>query len=66
MGCQLLFCNICNGKLFLTGAGALSDTAAVKIVDLSKRNRELTAEMEAEKTKSLKLLKRIAELENVG
>ncbi|XP_077966837.1 coiled-coil domain-containing protein 13-like isoform X1 [Styela clava] len=50
-------------KKLLASAGAVSDTAAMKIVDLSKRNRELTAEREAEKTKSLKLMKQLAELE---
>uniref|UniRef100_H2YKI9 Uncharacterized protein n=1 Tax=Ciona savignyi TaxID=51511 RepID=H2YKI9_CIOSA len=51
-------------KRLLTGAGIASDSASTKIVDLSKKNRELTAQMESERAKTFRLQQKVNELEN--
>ena len=44
--------------------GVASDVAATKIIDLSKKVRDLTAELQSEKTKKQQMAKKCADMEN--
>lgn len=45
------------------GSEVTNETAALKIVELSKKVREITAELESEKTKSRQLGKKCQDLQ---
>ena len=46
-----------------TGTGVAADTAAGRIMELSKKNRELTADLESERNKFRQLSKKAKEME---
>ncbi|XP_015774238.1 PREDICTED: coiled-coil domain-containing protein 13-like isoform X2 [Acropora digitifera] len=50
-------------KRALAGSGVAADTAASRIMELSKKNRELTAELESERSKVRQLAKKSQEME---
>ena len=45
------------------GTGVAADTAAGRIMELSKKNRELTAELESERNKFRQATKKVREME---
>ena len=45
-------------------AGIAGNTASTKIIDLSKKNRELVAQLESEKSKTVRTTQKVAELES--
>jgi len=49
--------------LNILDAGLASDSASTKIVDLSKKNRELASQMESEKSKNVRFQQKINDLE---
>ena len=47
----------------LLGTGVAADTAAGRIMELSKKNRELMADLESERNKVRQLMKKMREME---
>ena len=47
----------------LPGTGVAADTAAGRIMELSKKNRELTADLESERNKLRQMTKKMREME---
>lgn len=45
------------------GGGVANENAATRIVELSKKSRELTAELESEKSKNRQLTRKVRDLE---
>jgi len=50
-------------KRALAGTGVAADTAAGRIMELSKKNRELTADLESERNKLRQMMKKMKEME---
>eukprot|EP00057_Strongylocentrotus_purpuratus_P024828 XP_011679302.1 PREDICTED: coiled-coil domain-containing protein 13 isoform X2 [Strongylocentrotus purpuratus] len=50
-------------RLALGGGGVANENAATRIVELSKKSRELTAELESEKSKNRQLTRKVRDLE---
>ncbi|XP_054751621.2 coiled-coil domain-containing protein 13-like [Lytechinus pictus] len=50
-------------RLALGGGGVANENAATRIVELSKKSRELTSELESEKTKNRQLTRKVRDLE---
>lgn len=49
--------------IVLLGTGVAADTAASRIMELSKKNRELMADLESERNKVRQLMKKMREME---
>lgn len=49
--------------LQFSGTGVAADTAAGRIMELSKKNRELTADLESERNKLRQMTKKVKEME---
>lgn len=49
--------------MFYAGTGVAADTAAGKIVELSKKNRELSADLQSDKNKVRQLTRKVQDLE---
>ena len=50
--------------MVFSGSGPASDTAANRIMELSKKNRELASEIEKERRKAKQLSRKVTEMEN--
>ena len=53
------YCNM----IGFSGTGVAADTAAGRIMELSKKNRELTADLESERNKLRQMIKKMKEME---
>lgn len=60
MDCQVL---VGINLWWFSGTGVAADTAASRIMELSKKNRELTADLESERSKVRQLAKKSQEME---
>ena len=49
--------------LSFSGTGVAADTAAGRIMELSKKNRDLTADLESERNKLRQMAKKMKEME---
>ena len=59
---KVLLVEFCNSVVLL-GTGVAADTAAGRIMELSKKNRDLTADLESERNKVRQLMKKMREME---
>ena len=60
--CRISIWFFCNSVVLL-GTGVAADTAAGRIMELSKKNRDLTADLESERNKVRQLMKKMREME---